>query len=184
MTVTGSGTGGWWCYPLLFAINTARFYTSTQSNSTARGGNTFRANKTFEKKATMGKNKQVSCNICYKTMRSDVVKRHMKVHEKTNKQICGELLDEIIDKVISTTKRKHDEDDNQSAAKRKCNEIDDDELEKMLEEITVEYDCKIALGKRIHKILEIGKVKVCALPKEDMWNNLMRKSLRLKMRKR
>ena len=59
----------------------------------------------------MGKNKQVSCNICYKTMRSDVVKRHMKVHEKTNKQICGELLDEIIDKVISTTKRKHDEDE-------------------------------------------------------------------------
>ena len=41
VTVTGSGTGGWWCYPLLFAINTARFYTSTQSNSTARGGNTF-----------------------------------------------------------------------------------------------------------------------------------------------
>ena len=38
--------GGWWCYGsfslLLFAINTARFYTSTQSNSTARAGNTFR----------------------------------------------------------------------------------------------------------------------------------------------
>ena len=83
----------------------------------------------------MGKNKQVSCKICFRVMRSDVVKRHMKVHEKTNKQICGELLDEIIDK------RKYDEDDKQSAAKRKCNEIDDDdELEKILEEITVEYN--------------------------------------------
>ena len=43
-----------------------------------------------------GKHKEVSCKICYKTMRSDAVKRHMEVHEKPNKQICGELLDEII----------------------------------------------------------------------------------------
>ena len=48
----------------------------------------------------MGRNKQVSCKICFKTMRSDVVKRHMKVHEKRNKQICGELLNEIVDKVF------------------------------------------------------------------------------------
>ena len=40
-----------------------------------------------------GKHKQVSCKTCYKTMRSDSVKRHMKVHEKPNKQICGEVLD-------------------------------------------------------------------------------------------
>ena len=76
-------------------------------------------------------------------MRSDNIGRHMKVHEKTNEQICYELVTEIMDKVESTTKRKHDEDDNQSAAKRKYNEIDDDELEKMLEETTVEYDRKI-----------------------------------------
>ena len=48
----------------------------------------------------------------------------MKVHEKTNKQICGELLDEIVDKVISTTKRKHDEDNpdeqNHHMIKKKC----------------------------------------------------------------
>ena len=107
----------------------------------------------------MGKNKQVSCNICYKTMRSDVVKRHMKVHEKTNKQICGELLDEIIDKVISTTKRKHDEDDNQSAAKRKYNEIDDDELEKDMIKDNEEYIYKLAPGKKVYKILCDRKVK-------------------------
>ena len=47
--------------------------------------------------ATMGKNKQVLCKICLKTMRSDVVKRHMKVHVKRNE-------------AHPTTKRKHDED--------------------------------------------------------------------------
>ena len=30
---------------------------------------------------TMGKNKQVNCEICLKTMRSDTLKRHMKRHE-------------------------------------------------------------------------------------------------------
>ena len=33
----------------------------------------------------MGRNKQVSCKICSKMMRSDHVKRHMHVHEKRNK---------------------------------------------------------------------------------------------------
>ena len=69
-------------------------------------------------------------------------------------------------KKYPTSKRKHDEDYNQSAAKRQCNEIDDDELEKMLEEITVEYDRKIALGKRVYKILERGKVLEVVLPKD------------------
>ena len=29
----------------------------------------------------MGGNKQVTCKICYREMRSDVLKRHMNVHE-------------------------------------------------------------------------------------------------------
>ena len=33
---------------------------------------------------SMGKHKQVSCKICYRTMRSDYLKRHMKQHEKRN----------------------------------------------------------------------------------------------------
>ena len=83
--------------PLLFAINTARFYTSTQSNSTARGGNTFIVKQAL-KKATMGKNKQISCKICYKTMRSNNMDRHMKVHVKRNE-------------THPTTKRKYDDDE-------------------------------------------------------------------------
>ena len=32
----------------------------------------------------MGRNKQVSCRICLRLMRSDNLKRHMKVHVKRN----------------------------------------------------------------------------------------------------
>ena len=78
----------------------------------------------------------------------------------------GNIGNENRNEAHPTSKRKHDEDYNQSAAKRKCNEIDDDELDKMLEEITIEYDRKIALGKRVYKILEREKVKECALPKD------------------
>ena len=98
------------------------------------------------------KHKEVSCKICYKTMRSDSVKRHMKVHEKPNKQICGEVLDMQEE---STTEIKHDDGEHDTAncqpsKKRKFNEIDDEALEKMLEEQTVEYDRKIAFKIAFH----------------------------------
>ena len=126
-----------------------------------------------------GKHKEVSCKICYKTMRSDAVKRHMKVHEKANKQICGEVLDGTLDKMFvqaeSTTERKLDDGEHDAAnfhpsKKRKFNEIDVDELRKTLIERTVEYDrkiaFKIALGKEVDEILGRGKVKQAALSKD------------------
>ena len=111
-----------------------------------------------------GKHKEGSCKICYKSMRSADLKRHMKVHEKANKQICGEVLDGTLDKMFvqaeSTTERKlddgeHDAANCQPSKKRKFNEIYDKALEKILEEQTVEYDrklaLKIALGKEVDK---------------------------------
>ena len=66
----------------------------------------------------MGKNKQVSCNICYKTMRIDNFKRHMKnKHEKRNED-------------YPTRKRKLEDDDDKLIIQRKCNEIYNYELEK------------------------------------------------------
>ena len=122
-----------------------------------------------------GKHKEGSCKICYKSMRSADLKRHMKVHEKANKQICGEVLDGTLDKMFaqaeSTTERKLDEGEHDAAncqpsKKRKFNEIDDEALEKILEEQTVEYDrkiaFKIALGKEVDEILGRGKVKQAA----------------------
>ena len=142
-----------------------------------------------------GKHKEVSCKICYKSMRSDSVKRHMKVHEKPNKQICGEVLDGILDNMFvqeeSTTEIKHDDANkvveledhpttkrkfdvgqytqhDQPNSKRHCtdNMIDDEVLEKMLIEQTAEYDRKVALGEKVYKILGKGEVKQGALPKD------------------
>ena len=103
----------------------------------------------------------------------------MKVHEKANKQICGEVLDGILDKMFvqeeSTTERKHDDGEHDAAncqpsIKRKFNEIDDEALEKILKEQTVEYDrkiaFKIALGKGVDTILREGEVKQAALSKD------------------
>ena len=96
----------------------------------------------------MGKNKEVSCNVCFKPMRSDVMKRHMKIHIihtlENNVKMCRQLLNEMLNEVLepqeSTTKRKHEDNESQAQSniKRKCgdNMIDDDDevLEKMLEE--------------------------------------------------
>ena len=66
----------------------------------------------------MGKNKEVSCKICFKSMRSNNIIRHMKVHiiytdevqPENNEQMRRELLDEMLDKVFvqreESTKKK------------------------------------------------------------------------------
>ena len=129
----------------------------------------------------MGKNKEVSCNVCFKSMRSDHVIRHMKRHIihtlENNVLMCRELLDEMLNEVLEpedhpTTKRKFDggqyTQDDQPSIKRKCGEnmIDVDELRKTLIERTDEYNRKVALGEQVYKILGEGEVKQGALPKD------------------
>ena len=99
----------------------------------------------------MGKNKQVLCKVCYKEMRSNNLTRHMKVHE-TN----------------SGSKRKHDE----------MEEDDDETLTKYLIEKTNEYKRKIALGKRVYRILGQGEVLEESLPEElkDILNIYMKQA--------
>ena len=95
----------------------------------------------------MGKNKQVSCNICYKTMRSDNFKRHMKnKHEKRNED-------------YPTRKRKLEDEEDQPMIKKKCNVLDDEELERDMMKDNEEYNCKLALGEKVYKIVERRKVK-------------------------
>ena len=56
----------------------------------------------------MGKNKQVSCQICFKFMRSNNLKGHMKVHEKyksnitlqTTEEMCKDLVMGLVDKAL------------------------------------------------------------------------------------
>ena len=77
--------------------------------------------KDLEKKTIMGKHKQVTCQICFKFMRSDNLKRHRKVHLKysiesslSTEDMCRDLVLEIVDKVVapveesSGIKRKHE----------------------------------------------------------------------------
>jgi len=64
----------------------------------------------------MGNNKEVSSKICFKSMRSDHVCRHMKIHIihtlENNEQMYHEHLDEVLEpeKHSFTTKRKYNED--------------------------------------------------------------------------
>ena len=86
----------------------------------------------------MGNHKQVLCKICYKTMRSDHLRGHMKIHEENG-----------------GSKRKYDE-----------MEEDGEALKKYLIEKTNEYKAKITLGKEVYLILGEGEVLEQALPEE------------------
>ena len=51
----------------------------------------------------MGANKQISCKICSKAMRSDHLKRHMKKHvdlsSEDPEQICKNILEDVINDI-------------------------------------------------------------------------------------
>ena len=97
----------------------------------------------------MTRNRKVSCNVCYKEMRSDHLIRHMKQHPsalQTTEEICKVIMLEQVDKVV----------DMQSApqTKRKFEDNDSDEdLEKDMVKDNNEYMCKIKLGRNVYKIL-------------------------------
>ena len=63
----------------------------------------------------MGKNKQVSCKICFGVMISDYLKIHMKQHVKRNE-------------THPTTKRKHDDDVQAQSMIKKKYKIDVEDL--------------------------------------------------------
>ena len=85
-------------------------------------------------------NKKVLCKVCYKEMRSDVLTRHMKVHETRG-----------------GSKRTHDEMEEEKA----------EALKKYLIKKTNEYkEEKIALGKRVYRFLAQGVGSEESLPEE------------------
>merc|ERR1712030_79074 len=116
---------------------------------------------------------------CFKTMRSNNLKGHMKVHiiytfhevqTEISEEICKDIVNDIVNKMFeqnAATERKHDgeheqptrkrkldgdvTEDNHPTSKRKCGEnmIDVDELRKSLIERTDEYNRKVALGEQV-----------------------------------
>ena len=127
-------------------------------------------------------------------MRSDKLKRHMRVHiiytspevqTENSEEICKDIVNDIVNKMFeqnAATERKHDgeheqptrkrkldgdvTEDNHPTSKIKCNVINIDALRKSMEEQTAEYDRKLALGKAVDTILGEGEVKQSALSKD------------------
>ena len=115
----------------------------------------------------MGRNKQISCEICSKVMRSDHLKSHMKKHTDLSsqdpEQICKSILEDDINDIDNkdetSTYRK----------KPKLNDLHSDGLDDSQEPLTVgvdkmelknnivnddhEYEQKFELGKAIHEIV-------------------------------
>merc|ERR1711984_51336 len=123
-------------------------------------------------------------------MKVHIICTFPKVQTENSEEICKVIVNDIIvNKMFeqnAATERKHDgeheqptrkrkldgdvTEDNHPTSKRKCgdNMIDEDDevLEKMLEEQTVEYDRKVDLGEKVYKILGRGKVKQAALSRD------------------
>ena len=102
----------------------------------------------------MGKHQQVICKVCYKEMRSDVLTRHMKQHEKRNE-------DNPVTN-ISVTNNIYTSTDDSMNIKMEKSETKD-ELRKHLIKMENDYQEKIALGKGIYKMVGEGIVSFQAL---------------------
>ena len=109
----------------------------------------------------MGNHKKVMCNVCYRDMRSDVLKRHMKKHSKKNESVPAiNITNNIYNKppTVSTfdpRKRSNEESENNT-----------EELRKQLLKLRNEYQRKLTLGKDIYKMIGEGIAPYQALPND------------------
>ena len=103
-------------------------------------------------------NKKVRCNACYREMRSDNVKRHMKQHTKKNESnpVTNISVTNNYNTISGVSTERKDEE----------NENKDEELKKYLIKIENEYQEKLVQGKKIYKMLGEGVVSYQALPRE------------------
>ena len=111
----------------------------------------------------MGRNKQISCKICSKVMRSDNLKNHIKskhgdLSSEEPEQICKSILEDVINDLPNKKSSKEET----SMYKRKdphsngldespADEIDDEELDQMIVNDDYEYTKKRKLGGKVYK---------------------------------
>ena len=99
------------------------------------------------------------CNVCYREMRSDVLKRHMNQHSKRNESVLAtNLLVTNNPPTVSTSdprKRLNEE-----------SESNTEELRKQLIMLGNEYQRKLTLGKDIYKMIGEGIAPYQALPND------------------
>ena len=101
-------------------------------------------------------NKKVMCNVCYREMRSDVLKRHMKQHSKRNESVSAtNILVTNNPPTVSTSDPRNEE-----------SESNTEELRKQLTMLGNEYQRKLTLGKDIYKMIGEGIAPYQALPND------------------
>ena len=106
----------------------------------------------------MTRHKKVSCKVCYREMRSDVLARHMKQHSMRNESspVTNISVTNNYNTISGASTERKDEE----------NENKDEELKKYLIKIENEYQEKLVQGKKIYKMLGEGVVSYQALPRE------------------
>ena len=103
-------------------------------------------------------NKKVRCNACYREMRSDNVKRHMKQHTKKNESnpVTNISVTNNYNTISGvSTERKDEENENKDAQTT----IDEKALEIAALKINKEFEEEVELGKALYKILNKGVVQ-------------------------
>ena len=107
----------------------------------------------------MVRNKQVVCPVCYREMRSDVLKRHMKQHSKRNESVpATNILVTNNPPTVSTSDPRK--------GLNKGIESNTEELRKQLIMLGNEYQRKLTLGKDIYKMIGEGIAPYQALPND------------------
>ena len=110
-------------------------------------------------------NKKVSCKVCYREMRSDVLARHMKQHSMRNESspVTNISVTNNYNTISGvSTERKDEENENKDAQTT----IDEKALEIAALKINKEYEEKVELGKALYKILNKGVVQEESFPPE------------------
>ena len=108
----------------------------------------------------MGNHKKVMCNVCYREMRSDILKRHMKQHSKKNESVPATNI------LVTNNIYNNPPSVSTSDPIKRLNEkskINEEELRKNLIKVRIEYQEKLELGKKIYEMLGEGVLPYQAL---------------------
>ena len=108
-------------------------------------------------------NKKVSCKVCYREMRSDVLARHMKQHSKRNES--NPVTNISVTKNYNTTSSVLADREDEVECEPQTT-IDEKALERTALKINKEYEEKVELGKALYKILNKGVVQEESFPPE------------------
>ena len=109
----------------------------------------------------MGGNKQISCKICSKVMRSDNLKSHMKQHSKKNESVP---TTNILVRNNIYNNPPYASTSNPIKRSNEKSKINKEELRKHLIKVENEYQEK--LGKEIYEMLGEGVVSYQALTRD------------------